>query len=127
MTQNWKAPSSSKTGRRRSKILGHPKLLKYKLGLFPCSKTTRQLSQFFTSSSRLFAFLCIVWEFIKLWVENSSFLKKDEIAGEKRCKQLAESGYVFGAYAKDDSIREKDKRLLKTKKMYCGAVKLWMK
>ncbi|OQE73307.1 hypothetical protein PENNAL_c0089G11954 [Penicillium nalgiovense] len=55
------------------------------------------------------------------------FSEKEEIAGDKRCRQLAESGYVFGAHAEDDSIREKDKRIPKTKKMYCGAVKLWMK
>ncbi|KAJ5642826.1 hypothetical protein N7490_006826, partial [Penicillium lividum] len=50
-----------------------------------------------------------------------------EIAKEKRRKQLAESGYVFGAHAKEDSILDKDKRIPKTKKMYYKALNLWMK
>lgn len=54
------------------------------------------------------------------------FAQKDEIAKDKRCKQLEESGYVFGAHADEDSIREKDKRIPKTKRMYCQTVKHWM-
>jgi hypothetical protein len=55
------------------------------------------------------------------------FAQQDEIAKEKRDKQLQKSGYVFGAHAEEDSIRDKDKRVPKTKRMYCGAVNLWMK
>ncbi|KAJ5471326.1 hypothetical protein N7530_008683 [Penicillium desertorum] len=55
------------------------------------------------------------------------FAQQDEIAKEKRDKQLQKSGYVFGAHADEDSIRDKDKRVPKTKRMYSGAVNLWMK
>ncbi|KAJ5711789.1 hypothetical protein N7488_005945 [Penicillium malachiteum] len=58
---------------------------------------------------------------------NLFFAQQDEIAKEKRRKQLAESGYVFGAHAKEDSILDKDKRIPKTKKMYYNALNLWMK
>ncbi|CRL27321.1 unnamed protein product [Penicillium camemberti] len=46
------------------------------------------------------------------------------ISHQKRHKQLQESSYVFGAYTDEDSIREKDKRIPKTKRMYCRAVNL---
>lgn len=55
------------------------------------------------------------------------FASKDETAKEKRLKQLKERGYVFGAHADEDSIREKYKRIPQTKRMYCQAVNLWMK
>jgi hypothetical protein len=55
------------------------------------------------------------------------FAKQDEIAKEERCKQVEDSGYVFGAHADEDAIRDKDKRLPKTKNMYRKAVNLWMK
>lgn len=55
------------------------------------------------------------------------FFKTEEITGEKRYKQLAESNYVFGASTKDDTIRAKDKRLPKTKNIYHKAINLWMK
>ncbi|KAJ5320664.1 hypothetical protein N7508_000947 [Penicillium antarcticum] len=50
----------------------------------------------------------------------------DEIAKEKHCKQVEDSGYVFGAHADEDAIRDKDKRLPKTKNIYRTAVNLWM-
>jgi hypothetical protein len=49
------------------------------------------------------------------------FAQQDETS-----KQLAGSGYVFGAHAKEDAIREKDKRIPKMKRMYSSAVRLWM-
>jgi hypothetical protein len=55
------------------------------------------------------------------------FAQQDEIANERSRTQLAKSGYVFGAHAAEDAIREKDKRIPKTKKMYFGAVRHWMK
>ncbi|CAP95306.1 Pc21g04090 [Penicillium rubens Wisconsin 54-1255] len=36
------------------------------------------------------------------------------------------SGYVFSAHTDKDSIRDKDKRVPKTKRIYYGAVNLWM-
>lgn len=41
--------------------------------------------------------------------------------------QIEKNGYVFGAHAHEDSIRNKDKRIPKTKKMYHDAVRRWMK
>jgi hypothetical protein len=41
------------------------------------------------------------------------FAIKDEIARERRRKQLETSCYVFGAYTSIDSVRNKDKRILK--------------
>jgi hypothetical protein len=55
------------------------------------------------------------------------FAKKNEIAKEKRYKQLEESGYIFGAHTDEDSIREKDKRLPKTKRSFYQTVDLWIK
>ncbi|GFF57280.1 hypothetical protein IFM46972_10748 [Aspergillus udagawae] len=40
------------------------------------------------------------------------------------CKK---SGYVFGAHADEDSIREKDERVPKTMRMYCQAINRWMR
>ncbi|KAJ5318323.1 hypothetical protein N7476_004743 [Penicillium atrosanguineum] len=54
------------------------------------------------------------------------FASKTDIAKEKRNKQLEDNGYVFGAHADEDSIREKDKRLPKTKKSFYQTVDLWM-
>jgi hypothetical protein len=39
------------------------------------------------------------------------FAQKDEITEERCQKLLDQSGYVFGAHADKDSIREKDKRI----------------
>lgn len=53
--------------------------------------------------------------------QKTFFAQQDEAA-----KQLAKSGYVFGANAEEDAIREKDKRIPKTKRMYSDAVRRWM-
>ncbi|KAJ5791492.1 uncharacterized protein N7518_008503, partial [Penicillium psychrosexuale] len=46
------------------------------------------------------------------------FAYQDKIVKEKRYKQLQESSYIFSAYTDKDSIREKDKRIPKTKRIY---------
>lgn len=48
------------------------------------------------------------------------------IVQQKRSKQRTESGYVFGAHAKEDAILDKDKRIPKTKKIYYHALNLWI-
>ncbi|KAJ6171572.1 hypothetical protein N7470_000639 [Penicillium chermesinum] len=53
--------------------------------------------------------------------QKSFFAQQDEAA-----KKLAKSGYVFGAHAEEDAIRGKDKRIVKTKKIYSDAVRRWM-
>ncbi|KAI2791350.1 hypothetical protein POX_c04207 [Penicillium oxalicum] len=53
--------------------------------------------------------------------QKTFFAQQDEAS-----KQLAKNGYVFGAYAKEDAIRQKDKRIPKTKKMYSSVVRRWM-
>jgi hypothetical protein len=55
---------------------------------------------------------------------KSFFTQQDRIAKEKCYKQLQESSYVFGAHTDEDSIREKDKRIPKTKRMYNHAINL---
>ncbi|KAJ5817213.1 hypothetical protein N7447_009446 [Penicillium robsamsonii] len=45
------------------------------------------------------------------------FEQQDDLAKETH-KPADKSGYVFGAHAAEDRIRDKDKRIPKTKKMY---------
>ncbi|KAJ5101748.1 hypothetical protein NUU61_003970 [Penicillium alfredii] len=53
------------------------------------------------------------------------FAQQDKVAKEKRRKHLEQSGYVFGAHANEDAIRDKDKRIPKTKRMYRQYAELW--
>ncbi|KAJ9481456.1 hypothetical protein VN97_g12019 [Penicillium thymicola] len=53
------------------------------------------------------------------------FAQQDNIAKEKRRRRLEKSGYIFGAHADEDAIRDKDKRLPKTKRMYLQHAELW--
>lgn len=53
------------------------------------------------------------------------FARQAELAKERRHKQLEKSGYIFGAHAQDDSIRDKDKRIPETKRRYLGIVVQW--
>lgn len=53
------------------------------------------------------------------------FAQQDSIAKEKRRRRLEKSEYVFGAHADEDAIRDKDKRLPKTKRMYLQHAELW--
>jgi hypothetical protein len=54
------------------------------------------------------------------------FAQKDKITKEKRREQLEKSGHVFGVYTDKESVREKNKRIPKTKKIYCQAINLWI-
>ncbi|KAJ5139335.1 uncharacterized protein N7515_004183, partial [Penicillium bovifimosum] len=53
------------------------------------------------------------------------FAQRDEFAKKKRRERLEKSGYVFGAHAHEDAIRDKDKRIEKTKRMYKEHAELW--
>lgn len=53
------------------------------------------------------------------------FAQRDELAKKKRRERLEKSGYVFGAHAHEDAIRDKDKRIEKTKRMYKEHAELW--
>jgi hypothetical protein len=54
------------------------------------------------------------------------FAQQDETAKENYRKQPAKSGYSFGAHAAEYSIRGKDKRIPRAKRMYSQAVRRWM-
>ena len=53
------------------------------------------------------------------------FAQRDKVAKEKRREHLEQSGYVFGAHANEDAIRDKDKRIPKTKNVYKQHAELW--
>lgn len=46
------------------------------------------------------------------------FVRRDELAKKKRRERLEKSRYVFGAHTHKDTIRDKDKRIEKTKRIY---------
>jgi hypothetical protein len=51
---------------------------------------------------------------------------KDKVAKENRRKRLERNGYVFGAHTQADSVRNKNKRIPKTKRRYNKAVMDWV-
>ncbi|KAI2792030.1 hypothetical protein POX_b02063 [Penicillium oxalicum] len=51
---------------------------------------------------------------------------KDKVAKENRRKRLESNGYVVGAHTQADSVRNKDRRLRKTKRRYNKAVRDWV-
>lgn len=53
------------------------------------------------------------------------FAQQDNIAKEKRRRRLEKSECLFGAHADEDAIRDKDKRLPKTKRVYLQHAELW--
>jgi hypothetical protein len=46
------------------------------------------------------------------------FSKRDKKAKERRRLLRQRNGYIPGAYKKEDALRNKDKKLLRTKKLY---------
>lgn len=54
------------------------------------------------------------------------YAEKDDADKETRKQRLADNGYVFGAHAEEDAVRDKDKRLSITKEMCAQALKFWM-
>lgn len=54
------------------------------------------------------------------------FATKDKVAKENRRRRLGRDGYVFGAHRQADSVRNKDKRIPKTKRRYNKAARDWV-
>ncbi|KAJ5108262.1 hypothetical protein N7456_004937 [Penicillium angulare] len=52
---------------------------------------------------------------------------KEDLVQRKKIKRQIQDGYVFGAHAKEDAIRNKDKRLPITKDMCAQILKYWTK
>ncbi|KAJ5291551.1 hypothetical protein N7478_000802 [Penicillium angulare] len=53
------------------------------------------------------------------------FAQKDGLGRETQQKLAQNNGYVFGAHAARDSIRDLNRKIPKTKKMHFDAVELW--
>lgn len=57
---------------------------------------------------------------------KAPFSKRDEKAKE-RCRRLRlRNGYVPGAYKEEDAVRNKDRTLLRTKKLHQQTLSLWL-
>ncbi|KAJ5555343.1 hypothetical protein N7461_003813 [Penicillium sp. DV-2018c] len=71
-------------------------------------------------------------DFLPLDAQDMMELKLEVLAArrarqyvKKRRERLEKSGYAFGAHAHEDAIRDKDKRIEKTKRMYKEHAELW--
>lgn len=54
------------------------------------------------------------------------FSKRDEKAKERRRLLRQRNGYIPGAYKKEDALRNKDKKLPRTKKLHQQTLNLWL-
>jgi N-glycosylase/DNA lyase len=54
------------------------------------------------------------------------FARRDEIIKERRRLLREKNGYVPGAHREEDSIRNKDKKLDKTKQIHQQTLNLWL-
>lgn len=96
--------------------------MKYKLQLCPFVSTYR--------TDFLYPLFWSLLQFILSGVCRDTFSHgpKDLLFSQQdeATEQLAKSGYVFGAHAEGNAMRDKDKRIPKTKRMYSDAVRRWM-
>jgi hypothetical protein len=87
-----------------------------------------QLCLFFQPTEQIFFILYFNIYFV---LSSLAFVGILSVIGQKTffaqqaevTKELAKSGYVFGAYAEEDAIRKKDERIPKTKRIYSDAVR----